>query len=92
MGSSKNTHVYYTDSARKDLKKINPSVARKITSKIQIKTQSSPLQTAQALRGIFLGLYRYRIGSYRAIFRFDERGKIYIVTILKIKHRKNIYK
>lgn len=86
------TSVLYTSSARKDLKKLEEKDSRKIVLAISKFTEDNPLIKAKALTGIFQGLYRYRIGEYRAIFQYDKSGLLYIVTILKIKHRKDIYR
>jgi len=43
------------------------------------------------LRGLGDGRFRFRIGDYRAIFAIDKSGKIQILMILNVKHRKEIY-
>lgn len=88
----KKTLVFYTASARKDLKNLSEKDAKRIVLKIKSLTNMNPLLKAKTLSGIFQGLYRYRIGDFRAIFNFDDKGKLNILTILKIKHRKDIYK
>jgi len=91
---SKPQHVLlYAAVALKQLKKMDTSVADTITSKLELLVSSNyPLQTAKPLQGNKAGLYRYRIGNYRAIFTIDEAGAITLLTILDIKHRKDIYK
>ena len=36
--------------------------------------------------------FRYRIGNYRAIFRKDDQGNFVFLVILKVGHRKEVYK
>lgn len=84
--------VFYTASAKKDLNKLSEKDAKRVVLKIKSLTATNPLSKAKYLSGIFEGLYRYRIGDFRAVFSFDDKGKLYIITILKIKHRKDIYK
>ncbi|MBP6881235.1 MAG: hypothetical protein KBC35_01275 [Candidatus Pacebacteria bacterium] len=36
--------------------------------------------------------YRYRIGDYRAIFSVAADGTITLLTILSVKHRKDVYR
>ena len=42
-----------------------------------------------ALKGEWKGLYRYRIGDYRAIYRLDKEEKVLIVE--RLGHRREIY-
>ena len=87
----KNVSVFYTASARKDLQKLDKEVSRRIVTTIERYTKTDPLQRAKQLKGIFKGLYRYRIGDYRAIFEYDDKGSLVIVKILVIKHRSKVY-
>ena len=84
--------VLYTESARKDLKKLEKKDASRIVLAVKRYSGSSPLEKARALSGLFDGLYRYRVGNYRVIFQYDESGGIHILTILRIKHRKDVYR
>ncbi len=84
--------IEYTNKAVKALKKIEILQAGKIVKKISsyIK-QDNFLTKAKKLKPPFDNLYRFRIGDYRAIFDIDKRGNITVLTILDIKHRKDIY-
>ena len=84
--------IEYTNKAVKALKKIEISQAGKIVKKINsYAKQDDFLTTAKKLKPPFDNLYRFRIGDYRAIFDIDKKGNITILTILDIKHRKDIY-
>jgi len=83
--------VFYTESAKRDLENIDGNNAKKIILKIKKYTDSKPLENARKLSGVFYGLYRYRIGNYRAIFEYKDNNTLIIINILKIKHRKEIY-
>lgn len=84
--------VIYSDHARKDLHKLDKAVAKKVVLKVNNNAkQGDVLAKAKALQGVLNGLYRYRVGDYRVIFEI-ENGKIVILTILRIKHRKEVYK
>lgn len=84
---------HYTDRAVKDLASLDKSIAKRILIKIRTYSEvSDPLTHAKALTGNFAGLFRYRIGDYRAIFELDSKGNIIILTVLRIKHRKDIYR
>jgi mRNA-degrading endonuclease RelE of RelBE toxin-antitoxin system len=37
------------------------------------------------------GEYRFRIGDYRVLFDVDGSGKIYVLMVLSVKHRREAY-
>ncbi len=81
----------YTTQARRDLERLDKSIALRIVFKIKENSElSNPLVRATALAGRLAGRYRYRIGDYRAVFRCDNNGDIIILTILRIKHRREV--
>ena len=84
--------IEYTNKAVKALKKIEILQARKIVKKINSYVkQDNFLTKAKKLKPPFDSLYRFRIGDYRVIFDIDKGGNITVLTILDIKHRKDIY-
>ena len=85
--------IIYSAHARKDLLKLDKPLARKIVLKIEDNAiRNNPLSRAKALSGILSGMYRYRIGNYRVIFRIEKSGQISILMVLRIKHRKDVYR
>ncbi len=84
--------VFYTSSALKDLRTIEKKKAQKIILTIQKYADANPLVKSKKLSGPLEGLYRYRIGDYRAIFQIDNSSNPIVLTILRIRHRKDIYK
>ena len=84
--------VIYSRSALKDLKKIERFLAQGIIKKIAFFSQQKDLHSfSSPLKGFGKQIFRFRIGNYRAIFKIDKSGKIHILMILNIKHRKDIY-
>ncbi len=79
--------INYKSSVAKDLKRIDKSEVKRILDGIEKNLKKDPY-SAKALSGDFKGLYRYRLGKYRVIFTIigDE------VLILKIGHRKGVYR
>lgn len=71
----------------KDLKKIGHSEAerilKKLTSELSIKADQFP-----ELQGPFAGLRKYRVGNYRVIYAIINES----VLILRIQHRKDVYR
>jgi mRNA interferase RelE/StbE len=88
----KQVFVFYTAHARKDLRRLEQADARRITLTVADITKKKPLEKAKQLSGLFQGLYRYRIGNYRVIFQCDDKGEMYILNILNVKHRKDAYR
>lgn len=84
--------IRYSRHAVTFLQKTENVIRKRIIGKIKKNATTSPLANAKELSGVFSGLYRYRIGNYRVIFEYNESGELIILTILKIGHRKDIYK
>ena len=84
--------VQYTKKATRDLEKLPEKTAQRIAGKIKFfRQQPDPLHYAKKLNNNDSGEYRFRIGEYRAIFDVGTNGRLYILMILRIKHRKDIY-
>lgn len=84
--------IFYTDEARNDLMKLPTQVAGRIVKKVCFYLeQSDPMIFAKSLQGNLKGRYRFRIGDYRVIFKVNATGQIFILYILAIKHRKDVY-
>ena len=84
--------VVYTKSARRDLSTLDVKIAQKIVLKIRyFAGQKNPLRFSQRLHHPFDDLYRFRVGDYRAIFKITSEKEIFLLFILRVKHRKDIY-
>lgn len=76
-------------SAFAGLEKLTLTIQQRIIQKLRFYiNQKNPLAYAERLKDFSLGQWRFRIGDYRAVFDVDENK----IIILKIGHRKNIYK
>jgi mRNA interferase RelE/StbE len=80
-------NVTYKKSVLRDLKKLPKAEVRRILDKIEKKLSRDPLSNP-VLKGRFAGLHRFRIGDYRVIYAVLGRD----VLILKVGHRRDIYK
>ena len=80
-------NIVYKKSVQRDLKNLGKSEARLILKQIEDglskKAESNPV-----LKGQFAGLRRYRAGNYRVIYAIIGSD----VLVLRIGHRKEIYK
>lgn len=79
--------VIFTQSALKDLENIDKKEQYRIARKLKIYAKE-PLGHARKLISPKIGTYRFRIGKYRAIFDIDGGN----IVILRLGHRRNIYK
>lgn len=85
--------VIYTKDALKDLKKLDRYISYRLVKKIAFwAQQKDPLRFARPLKGISPARYRFRVGDYRIIFSIGEKKEIFVLFILMIKHRREIYR
>ncbi|MDP2631047.1 MAG: type II toxin-antitoxin system RelE/ParE family toxin [Candidatus Uhrbacteria bacterium] len=85
--------VHITERALYDLGRMDKNIARRIVDKLTFfESTGEPLCYAKKLNDSIYGTYRFRIGEYRAIFDIDAKGEICILMILRVKHRKDVYR
>ena len=80
-------------SAEKDLKKIGPEAARRVTSFLRerISVLNDPRTIGEPLHGPDLNrFWKYRLGNYRIIA--DIRDKEVVILIVRIDHRRQVYR
>lgn len=71
------------EKAQKQLASLDKPTRQRIVTKMEFfATLPNPQIYADALVDFDHGTYRYRIGDYRVIVDFDERGKLIIVAIV----------
>jgi len=75
---------------KSDLASLTKEDATRIISRIKSHLSADPAALGKPLKGVFKGLFRYRIGSYRVIYAIDHTERR--VMILHIRHRKNAYR
>jgi mRNA interferase RelE/StbE len=84
--------VIYAQKALAELHDLPKPIAQRIAKKIKFfSEQKNPLAFAKRLTNFSYGSYRFRVGDYRIIFDVDKKGKITILLILNIKHRREVY-
>lgn len=79
--------ITFKKSVTKDLKKISHAEADKILKRLSSDLSEKADQFPE-LQGKFAGLRKYRTGNYRVIYSLIREE----VLILRIKHRKDVYK
>lgn len=81
--------LFIDDKVVKDLRKIDKTWQTKIIANIKTKLVKDPY-LGKKLVGDLSPYYRYRVGDYRVLYEIVE-SKVFIIVV-KIKHRKNVYK
>jgi mRNA interferase RelE/StbE len=85
--------ISYTETARKQLRKLDRPTARRILDFMdeRIVGQSNPRDLGKALTGSTLGSYwRYRIGDYRIICEIQDNKLC--VLVVEIGNRREVYR
>jgi mRNA interferase RelE/StbE len=85
--------ISYTETARKQLRKLDKAIARRILDFMdeRVAAQADPRSTGNALTGPLLGAYwRYRVGDYRIIC--DIQDGALCVLVIEIGNRKEVYR
>lgn len=82
-----NYRITYKISVFRDLSRIDKNEARKIVSKFEEELKENA-EHYPILKGQFQGLRKFRVGDYRVIYSIINDD----VLILKIAHRKDVYK
>lgn len=84
--------VKYSEKAKEHLEKFPQETVQRIINKISYYgNQADPLKFAKRIKNKEIGKFRFRIGDYRAIFDVDHSTAPPTITMLAIKHRKNVY-
>ncbi len=85
--------IVYTHSAEKDLEALDKKTAVKILRKMDYFAElRDPMKQSVKLTGFKVPTFRFRVGSYRVVFRKDKKTNCLVVlVVLKISHRKDIY-
>lgn len=82
--------VVYKRSVEKDLKKIPNNIKSLIKRAIEERLKVNPVQFGIPLKQNLKGLMKLRVGNYRIIYSIEE--KTVIVFVIKIGHRREVYK
>lgn len=80
--------VILTEEAKRDLKRLDRKIANRIANKFFWFGDNFNAHMQKSLGGQFRGLYKLRIGDWRALYDFKDD----VITVHLIDHRSNIYK
>jgi mRNA interferase RelE/StbE len=79
--------------ADRELYKLDPQIAKRIIKFLheRVAPLEDPRIIGEPLKGSQFGeFWRYRVGDYRIIVRIEDY--ILLILVLRIGHRKNVYK
>jgi len=80
-------NVYYTDTAKRQLKELEGHLQKRILDKVALYvSQPNPLQFAEPLTGY--DMYRFRVGDYRVAFQVHQN----MMYIKSVRHRGKAYR
>jgi mRNA interferase RelE/StbE len=85
--------IEFDDRARKDLDKLDPSVAKRVAKFLvqRIGMLEDPRSLGEALHGDRFGdFWKYRVGDYRAICRLEDARLV--VLVVQVGHRREVYR
>ena len=84
--------LLYTQKALDDLACLSKQISLRILNKLDFfMAQDNPMLFAKKLVDCKKGNYRFRVGDYRVIFDIDRAGRIVVLVILTVKHRREAY-
>lgn len=81
--------VIWEKEAIKELKLLDKSIAKNIKDKIDKYLSKEPNLTGKPLKGNLSGLWSYRFGKYRVIYKI--RKEIVTIYVTRIGHREYAY-
>jgi len=81
--------IFYKRSASEELLQSPANIAHKVKATINNLSDNPRPQGCKKLKGS-INEYRIRIGNYRVIYTITDT--ILIVTVIKIAHRKDVYR
>ena len=80
-----------TKTAVKDLKQIDRKQVKRILEFLKKLSESeNPRRKGRALKGYLGEFWRYRVGDYRVICNIEDEEKK--ILVLKVRHRKDVYR
>ena len=81
--------VLIKKSALKDLQAVPKPDQKRLLDAIEGSLSKNPHQ-GKALSGEFKGLYRWRSGKFRIVYEIQQ--EVLVVLVLRIGHRKDVYR
>ena len=81
--------VVWKEETKKDLAKLDHTIVKKITDRVENYLIQDPLNLGERLFYDWKGHYRYRVGDYRVIYEIKQNQLL--ILVVKVGHRKEVY-
>ena len=86
----KKWYYAFTEKAKRELSKIDKSTQKQILQYFEgVINTPNPRVKGSALKGNLRSYWRYRVGDYRVICRFEET--VLTIIVVKVAHRREVY-
>ena len=82
-------NLSFKKSVKKDLKKLGEKESIRILEAIKTKLLPNP-RVGKQLKGFDGELWSFRVGDYRVLYNFSDNDLI--VLVIRISHRREVYK
>ena len=86
-GSERRYRIEVTPAAARQLRKLDPQVARRVRGAIELLAVDPRPPASRPLRG--RDGYRVRVGDYRILY--TVRDDVLLVVLLRLGHRRDVY-
>lgn len=80
--------VEYAKGVKKDLVRLPKGIQMRALEIVEGVLAADP-HSGRPLTGVYKGLWKYRLGDYRIIYRIE--GDRLAIFVLRIRHRKDVY-
>ena len=82
-------HIEFTKSVGKQIVFFEKVIQKRLSKKMLELSESENIVTkTKMLSGSLVGMCRVRIGDYRIVFEVKEN----VITIIAVRHRKDVYR
>lgn len=85
----KGFRIIYSESAKKDLKKLEKSIIESIVKKLNLLVSGNQGLDIKKLTAYEQSTYRLRVGNYRVLYIIHEHE--IVVKVIQVDHRKDSY-
>ena len=75
--------------AETDFARLDATIEQRILDKLKSLCEDCDTHRHEALRGLYKGRFRLRIGAYRVIYTFNRQTRV--IVIHEVGHRSRVY-
>ena len=82
--------VEFTPLAESDLASLDRPTGQRVLLRLRWLAENLDITTPESLSGRWKGVFKLRIGDYRALYTFNRSGRS--ITVHLVRHRREVYK